>query len=94
MKLNKNGRKIQRAIRRALMLGLPVAGLLATVGCERKAALGEKLVSPKEDAWRTTGVIAVDGPMGQVKWTPEEEPKEPPKFTERRGDAFSDVVEK
>ena len=37
MKLNKNGRKTQKAIRRALMLGLPVTGLLLTVGCDRSA---------------------------------------------------------
>lgn len=35
MKLSKNGRKTQKAIRRALMLGLPVAGLLLTAGCDR-----------------------------------------------------------
>ena len=37
MNLSKNGRKTQKAINRALMLGLPIAGLLVTVGCERKA---------------------------------------------------------
>ncbi len=37
MKLSKNGRKTQKAIRRALMLGLPVAGLLLTAGCDRPA---------------------------------------------------------
>ena len=35
MKMSKNGRKTQKAIRRALMLGLPVAGLLLTAGCDR-----------------------------------------------------------
>ena len=38
MKLSKNGRKIQRAIQRALKLGLPVAGLLAMVGCKPEAS--------------------------------------------------------
>ena len=36
MKLGKNSRKKLKAVRRALMLGLPVAGLLATAGCERE----------------------------------------------------------
>lgn len=35
MKLSKNGRKMQNAIRRAVMLGLPVAGLLVTAGCDK-----------------------------------------------------------
>ncbi len=37
MKLSKNGRKMQKAIRRAVMLGLPVAGLLVTAGCDKDA---------------------------------------------------------
>ena len=50
MNLSKNGRKTQKAIRRALMLGLPIAGLLVTVGCERKAGSesGVKKVSEEQ----------------------------------------------
>lgn len=35
MNLSKNGRKVQRAIGQALMLGLPVAGLMTLSGCDR-----------------------------------------------------------
>ena len=58
MKMSKNGRKTQKAIRRALMLGLPVAGLLLTAGCDRQDyVIGTSQV--KEDH-RLSGSIAYD----------------------------------
>lgn len=62
MNLSKKSRKTQKAIRRALMFGLPVAGLLATVGCERKAVSESDVMRAKE---RTL----FDGPMGNVRDT-------------------------
>ena len=46
MKLSKNGRKTQKAIHRALMLGLPVAGLLVAAGCEKSTSDDES-----KDTW-------------------------------------------
>ena len=63
MKLGKNSRKKLKAVRRALMLGLPVAGLLVAAGCEKSTSDDES-----KDTWpvvsegerlrgRTIGVV-------------------------------------
>lgn len=48
MKLSKNGRKTQKAICKALMLGLPLAGLLAMTGCEKEKE-SKEIVGRLED---------------------------------------------
>lgn len=65
MNLSKNSRKTQKAIRRALMLGLPIAGLLATAGCERKAVL-------KCEEIKQVNEMPYDGPMGKVAYPQDE----------------------
>ena len=66
MKLSKNGRKTQKAIRRALTLGLPVAGLLLTAGCDRsgpkaKEPVGLEITGRAEEAFpRTIGEVRAD----------------------------------
>ena len=65
MKLSKNGRKTQKAIHRALMLGLPVAGLLLTAGCERSS---HKTMTVKE-------VSEIENIQGRICMPPEKEKK-------------------
>lgn len=65
-KLNKKSRKTQKAIRRAVILGLPVVGLLATGGCERaeppRRATEEGTI---RDVGHLQGVVKpVDKPIG------------------------------
>ena len=70
MKLSKNGRKTQKAIRKALMLGLPVAGLLAMAGCRKESTPAEESrpISEKScvAAQHTIGKISCD-------WSPADE---------------------
>ena len=69
--IGKDSRKKLKAVRRALALGLPVAGLLATAGCERAKNLfaGPKAVEMPEEHIRHPG--------GVIPFRPEDQQNRP-----------------
>ena len=69
--IGKDSRKKLKAVRRALALGLPVAGLLATAGCERAKnlfAVPEAVAVSEKDISRI---------QGQIRSRPEDQPDRP-----------------
>lgn len=68
MKLRKNGRKTQKAIRKALMLGLPVAGLLAMAGCRKESTPAEESRPISEKS-----CVAAQHTIGKISWSPADE---------------------
>ena len=66
MNLSKNGRKTQKAICKALMLGLPVAGLLATAGCGKESATDEERRQTEEAKRKAVEEARMARPMGMI----------------------------
>ena len=79
MRLSKKGKITQRAISRALMLGLPVAGLLVSAGCEKKekraVIVDEEQIRKCVDKEQILRRIAGDPPAGRIRADREKDQK-------------------